>query len=78
MTGWLVCVEGEDGQDRGFAYYAIWEPREAKARRRVRAALRLADTAKVELVRQMSDEILLATGAQPGRIARVRAPGEGS
>ncbi len=74
MAGWLVCVEGGDGPDRGAAYYAVWELREAKARRRIRTALRLTDAVEVEFVRRMSVDELLGAGAQPGRIARLRAP----
>ncbi|MFA5963619.1 MAG: hypothetical protein WC804_06340 [Sphingomonas sp.] len=72
MAGWLVCIEG--GEERGVGYYAVWEPREAKARRRIRTALRLADAVEVEFVRRMSVDELLGAGAQPGRIARLRAP----
>ncbi|MES1974581.1 MAG: hypothetical protein V4472_19160 [Pseudomonadota bacterium] len=72
MAGWLVCVEG--GEEPGVGYYAVWEPREAKARRRIRTALCLADAVEVEFVRRMSVDELLGAGAQPGRIARLRAP----
>ena len=74
MAGWLVCVKGGEGLDSGVAYYAVWEPREAKARRRVRTALRLTAAVEVEFVRRMSVDELISAGAQPGRIARLRGP----